>query len=325
MQVGSDTSRARDTSVNGDWAIEAHGLTRVFGKNTAVEQLDLAIPYGTVFGFLGPNGAGKTTTVRMLTALIAPTRGTAHVAGYEIGADNQAIRQQVGMLTESPGLYDHLSALENLVFFARLYNLSADEANHAAESYLRSFDLWERRKETVGGFSKGMRQKLAIARALLHNPPIIFLDEPTSGLDPAAARMVREEVKKLRAEGRTIFLTTHNLTEAEELCDLVGIFRTRLLRLDTLERMRQGHQAQRIRIVLGGAAAPWLPTVQALHLVEQAVAEERCLMVTVASVQQANPLLIRTLVEAGAEIQYVEPMDESLEHAYLRLIGTEGE
>ena len=221
-------------------AIETHQLTRAFGERLAVDQLTLSIPVGTVFGFLGPNGAGKTTTVRMLTALIGPTSGSALVNGQPLGAGNETIRRSVGILTETPGLYERLTAGENLLFFGRLYGLELVRAQAQTERYLRMLGLWDRRDDKVGGFSKGMRQKIAVARALLHEPAIVFLDEPTAGLDPEASRMVRDFVTDLRAEGRTIFLTTHNLPEADELCDLIGIFRTRLLRLDTPAKLRAG-------------------------------------------------------------------------------------
>src|SRR5579863_1324403 len=221
-------------------AIETNKLTRSFGSLVAVDELTLTIAEGTVFGFLGPNGAGKTTTVRLLSALIAPTRGSAAVAGYRLGEQNEAIRRSVGILTETPGLYDRLSAWQNLVFFAELYDLPAERASAQVERYLRLLELWERRGDKVGGFSKGMKQKLAIARALLHEPKVIFLDEPTAGLDPEASRVVRDFIKQLRTEGRTIFLTTHNLPEADELCDLIGVFRTKLLRLGAPAQLRAG-------------------------------------------------------------------------------------
>src|SRR6476659_1521497 len=219
-------------------AIEPHQLTRAFGERLAVDQLTLSIPVGTVFGFLGPNGAGKTTTVRMLTALIGPTGGSALVNQQPLGAGNDAIRRSVGILTETPGLYERLTAGENLLFFGRLYGLELGRAKEQAERYLRMLGLWERRDDKVGGFSKGMRQKLAIARALLHEPPVVFLDEPTSGLDPEAALTVRDFIKGLRQEGRTIFLTTHNLPEADELCDIIAVFRTRLISVDTPTNLR---------------------------------------------------------------------------------------
>ncbi len=259
-------------------AIETTHLTRAFGSLVAVDDLTLAVPEGTVFGFLGPNGAGKTTTVRLLSALIAPTRGSAVVAGYRLGEHNEAIRQAVGILTETPGLYDRLSAWQNLLFFAELYDLTAERAASQIERYLRLLDLWDRRDDKVGGFSKGMRQKLAIARALLHEPKVIFLDEPTAGLDPEAARVVRDFIKHLRTEGRTIFLTTHNLPEADELCDQIGVFRARLLRLGTPATLRAGLFGMGTQVRVVGDAARWIETARALPFVHDAQAEEptRC-------------------------------------------------
>src|SRR5215472_9468442 len=277
-------------------AIETQHLTRTFGHLVAVDDLTLAIPEGTVFGFLGPNGAGKTTTVRMLTALIAPTRGNAVVAGHRLGEDNDAIRQTVGILTETPGLYDRLSAWQNLLFFAELYDLPANRAASQVERYLRLLDLWERRGDKVGGFSKGMRQKLAIARALLHEPRVIFLDEPTAGLDPEASRVVRDFIKDLRAEGRTIFLTTHNLPEADELCDSIGVFRSRLLRLDTPANLRTGMFGSRTQVHVVGEAVHWIETVRALPFVQDATASESILAVSLAHPDDQNPELVRALV-----------------------------
>ncbi|HEU4323906.1 MAG TPA: ABC transporter ATP-binding protein [Roseiflexaceae bacterium] len=304
-------------------AIELRELTRVFGGRVAVDRLTLDIPAGKVFGFLGPNGAGKTTTVRMLTALIAPSGGTAVVAGRRLGSESDAIRRCVGILTETPGLYERLSALQNLIFFARLYDVPADTARARAEHYLRMMGLWERRDDIVGGFSKGMRQKLAIARALLHEPEIIFLDEPTSGLDPEAARMVRDFVKELRTEGRTIFLTTHNLPEADELCDLIGVFRTRLLRVDTPAALRAGLFGSGTLVRLCGPAAPWLDAARALPFVREASADADLLSVGLDTPEQHNPPLVAALVAAGAPIRYVEPLRHSLEDVYLELIGQE--
>ncbi|MGH2507008.1 MAG: ATP-binding cassette domain-containing protein [Ktedonobacteraceae bacterium] len=306
-------------------AIETNTLTRAFGSLVAVDELTLTIPEGTVFGFLGPNGAGKTTTVRMLSALIAPTRGTATVAGHRLGENNEAIRQSIGILTETPGLYDRLSAWQNLMFFAQLYDLPAERAASQVERYLRLLELWERRGDRVGGFSKGMRQKLAIARALLHEPKVIFLDEPTSGLDPEAARVVREFIKELRAEGRTIFLTTHNLPEADELCDLIGVFRSRLLRLDTPANLRTGMFGTGTQVRVVGDATQWIDTVRALSFVREANAEDGTLSVRIDQPDDQNPELVRTLVNAGAQIRAVEPISHSLEEVYLELVENERE
>ncbi len=303
-------------------AIACQRLSRQFGSLTAVSDLDLSIPEGTIFGFLGPNGAGKTTTVRMLCALIAPTSGTACVAGFDIQQQAAAVRAATGILTETPGLYDSLSALENLVFFARLYGLSPKEAAARAEHYLRLFELWDRRREPVAQFSKGMRQKLAIARALLHDPTVVFLDEPTSGLDPSAARAVRDVIKTLRASGRTIFLTTHNLAEADELCDLIGVFHSRLISLDTPANLRTRLFGRSARVVLAGPASPFVPVVQRLPFVAEVIANEQTLTVRLAEPERDNPALVRALVAAGADLCYLEPFTPSLETVYLELLQT---
>jgi ABC-2 type transport system ATP-binding protein len=304
-------------------AIETRHLTRAFGSLVAVDDLTLDIPEGTVFGFLGPNGAGKTTTVRLLSALIAPTRGSAAVAGHRLGEHNEAIRQSIGILTETPGLYDRLSAWQNLIFFAALYDLTAQRAASQVERYLRLLDLWERRDDKVGGFSKGMRQKLAIARALLHEPKIIFLDEPTAGLDPEAARVVRDFIKALRTEGRTIFLTTHNLPEADELCDLIGVFRSRLLRLGTPANLRSGMFGMGTQVRVVGDATHWIETVRALPFVREAHAEDGVLSVSLDHPDDQNPALVQALVHAGAQIRAVEPISHSLEEVYLELVENE--
>jgi ABC-2 type transport system ATP-binding protein len=303
-------------------AIETDGLTRVFGQRTAVDHLTLSIPTGSVFGFLGPNGAGKTTTVRMLSALIAPTSGTASIVGYKLGVQNEDIRRSVGILTETPGLYDRLSAFENLVFFGRLYDLDAARAAQQAERYLTDLGLWERRHEKVGGFSKGMRQKLAIARALLHEPQVVFLDEPTSGLDPEAARTVLNFVKTLRAEGRTIVLTTHILPEADELCDLIGVFQTRLVRVDTPDRLRSGLFGRGVEVRLTSEAARFVAIAQALPFVKNVIARDGSLSVQLDDPDGQSPSLVQALISAGAQIRSVEPINHTLEDVYMQIIGS---
>lgn len=304
-------------------AIETHNLTRTFGERVAVDQLDLEIPQGQVFGFLGPNGAGKTTTVRMLAALIAPTGGTATVNGHMLGDGNKEIRRSVGILTETPGMYDKLTALQNLVFFAGLYEVPEQEAMRQAERYLKLMDLWDRRDDKVGGFSKGMRQKLAITRALLHNPAIVFLDEPTAGLDPEAARTVHEFIRNLRSEGRTIFLTTHNLTEADALCDLIGVFRTRLLTLGSPQQLRSRLFGTGTMVTLAGDAEQWTGAVQALPFVKQVTARNGTLSVALDDPDAMNPALVQALVAAGAQVRYVQPALHSLEDVYLQLVSEE--
>jgi ABC-2 type transport system ATP-binding protein len=304
-------------------AIETNNLTRKFGERIAVDSLTLSIPQGKVFGFLGPNGAGKTTTVRMLSALIAPTSGTANVNGYFIGADDEDVRRSVGILTETPGLYGKLTAMQNLVFFAGLYEVDDATATRQAERYLRLMGLWERRDDKVAGFSKGMRQKVAIARALIHEPPVVFLDEPTGGLDPEAARTVRDFIRELHVEGRTIFLTTHNLTEADELCDLIAVFRTRLLQLGTPANLRRAlyGTGTLVRFAPGSDPNQWLPVAKTLQFVHDVSAQDGTMAVHLDDPDSQNPALIQALVEAGAPIRYVEPMTHSLEDVYLELLG----
>ena len=222
--------------------IRTEGLCKYFQTGghevKAVDGLDLQVREGEVFGFLGPNGAGKTTTVRMLACLIGPTQGRAWVNGLAVGeARRGEIRGQVGILTESPGLYERLSARYNLEVFAELYGVK--DVKGQVEKYLRLLDLWDRRDSEAGTFSKGMKQKLAIARALLHEPPVVFLDEPTAALDPESAKTVREFIETLRGQGRTIFLCTHNLDEAERLCHRIGVFKQRLIAVDTPDALRR--------------------------------------------------------------------------------------
>jgi ABC-2 type transport system ATP-binding protein len=210
-----------------------------------------------------------------------------------------------------------------LLFFAELYDLTAERAASQVERYLHLLDLWDRRDDKVGGFSKGMRQKLALARALLHEPKIIFLDEPTAGLDPEAARVVRDFIKELRAEGRTIFLTTHNLPEADELCDQIGVFRSQLLRLGTPATLRAGMFGMGTQVRVVGEATHWIETVRVLPFVHDAQAEDGVLSVSLDHPDDQNPALVQALVHAGAQIRAVEPISHSLEEVYLELVENE--
>lgn len=298
--------------------IVTENLTKRFKTNLAVENLNLDIQEGEVFGFLGPNGAGKTTTVRMLCSLIGPTSGRAWVNGFEIGKQDTMIRRTVGILTETPGMYDNLSAEYNLRIYAQLYGVQ-DPAGQV-EKYLRMLDLWDRRFEEAGMFSKGMRQKLAIARALLHEPRILFLDEPTSGLDPEAARLVRDFIKELRKEGRTIFLCTHNLDEADRLCDRIGVVKTHLLVLDSPANLRSQVFGRKIVIHLREVKPTYLDVVEKLSYVREPKLIDNKLLVTVDDPELHNPEMIRALVQSGAQIQFVGELRHSLEDVYLQLV-----
>ncbi len=304
--------------------IHAQNLTRIFhrGKNepplTAVEGLTLDVAPGEVFGFLGPNGAGKTTTVRMLTGLIAPSSGQATIHGLRLGEQNQAIRRCVGLLTETPGLYDRLSAHKNLTIYANLYGVP--DPLGQVEKYLRMLGLWERRFDEAGSFSKGMRQKLAIARALLHEPALVFLDEPTSGLDPEAARMVRDFIEQLKHAGRTIILCTHNLDEADRLCDRIAIFKTRLIGVDTPQALRRSLFGRTVVFHLRTLNPAWLTVLEAQPFVQSLQCRENRLLVRLEDPEANNPLLIRQLVGLGADVQFVGELRASLEDVYLNLI-----
>jgi len=310
--------------------IRTQGLTKRFaarrkrGSNerdeiTAVDDLTLEVRHGEVLGFLGPNGAGKTTTVRMLCALIAPTAGEAWIAGHKLGTENAAIRASVGILTEAPGLYDKLDAVTNLSFFAKLYGV--DDLAGQVRKYLQMLGLWERRDEPVARFSKGMRQKLAIARALLHEPRLLFLDEPTSGLDPEAARVVRDFIEELRGQGRTIWLCTHNLDEADRLCDRIALIQHSLIRVDTPAGLRQSLYGNTVAVHLRETRPEHLSAVQALDFVRQVSRTEQGLSVQLDDPHTHNPALIRALVAAGAEIVYVQEQEHSLEAVYFDLLA----
>ena len=219
--------------------IDVENLTRKFGDLTAVDNLTFHINEGEVFGFLGPNGAGKTTTMRMLSCLISKTSGEARIAGYDVSdeADSLKIRKIIGLLPENVGLYDDLTAYKNLDFYGKLYECSETQRKENIEHFLKLLGLWDKRDVTVGTFSKGMKQKLTVARALIHDPEILFLDEPTANLDPESSKIVRDFILDLKKEKKTIFLNTHNLDEAQRICDKIGIFNTKLMAIGSPEEL----------------------------------------------------------------------------------------
>ena len=292
----------------------------------AVDGLDLRVNEGEVFGFLGPNGAGKTTTVRMLACLIGPTAGRAWVNGLEVGQEDTRIRGQIGILTESPGLYERLSARRNLEFFAELYGVA--DVRGQVEKYLRLLELWDRRDTAASAFSKGMKQKLAIARALIHEPPVVFLDEPTSALDPEAAKTVRDFIETLRGQGRTIFLCTHNLDEAERLCERIGVFRQRLIAVDTPEALRRQLFGRQTMVHLAGPGEPFADTIRGLPFVTHVAVLQDAgvarLVISLSDPAAQNPVIVQALVGQGAQIQFVNELKHSLEDVYLSLMQNGG-
>ena len=309
--------------------IEAEGLTKMFGAHAAVDHLDFKVEEGEVFGLLGPNGAGKTTTVRMLACLISPSEGSAKVGGHKIGENPLEVRQTVGILTENPSLYERLTAYENMDFFAEAYNLSApQEKSNRIKELLEFFNLWERRNDKVATFSKGMKQKLAIARALVHKPPVLFLDEPTAGLDPEASKEVRDLMEMLsRREKHTILLCTHHLEDAEKLCNRVMIIsRGKSVIVGTPDELRERIAGKpTVKIALKKLNSGIIEAVKKVSQVEQVDADETAavLTVTLDGAQSGTPEVVRKIVEAGGLVLGVNILRPSLEEAYLKLIKEE--
>lgn len=301
--------------------IQARELNRRFGDRTAVERLSLSVPDGTVAGLLGPNGAGKTTTVRLLTCLLSPDSGSAQVAGHDIARDPQAVRRSVGVLTESPGLYKRLSVWRNLHLFAELHGIAQPE--ESVRRYLSLMGLWDRRKDVAGTLSKGLAQRLALARALVHEPPALFLDEPTAGLDPEAAREVRQLVEDLRSDRRAVVLCTHNLPEAERLCDRIIVLNTRPVAEGTPEELKRRLLGARTVVRLARPQPELAEALLQLPFVKNAEALDSGLSVETEEAEDHNPELVRRLVELGAEILHILPQEGSLEDVYLKLM--EGE
>jgi ABC-2 type transport system ATP-binding protein len=304
-------------------AISARALTKRFADRAAVDALTVDVANGRVFALLGPNGAGKTTTVRMLAALIPPTSGTARVADALLVSEADALRTHVGILTETPGLYERLTAYENLDLFGRLYGLDPTTRAARIERHLRAFDIWERKDEPVSGFSKGMKQKIAIVRALVHEPAVLFLDEPTTGLDPVASREVHDMILALKKEGRTILLTTHRLVEAEQLADIVGIVKTRLLALDTVDNLTSRTFGKELEVRIGNPSHAIAAALRAVPGLESGAWEGGVFRVATSD-SARTPAIVRALVGAGADVLAVGESKHSLEDVYLELVK-EGE
>jgi len=299
-------------------------LTRDFGAARVVDDLSLTVPKGTVFGFLGPNGAGKTTTIRLLLGLLEPTRGRAEVLGFDTRTQADEIRCRAGALLEHSGLYERLSAEDNLAFYGRIAHLSRAQCATRIQELLTHLGLWERRKETVGTWSRGMKQKLAVARAMLHHPGILFLDEPTAGLDPVASATLRDDLLALvEHEGVTVFLTTHNLVEAEKLCGLVGVIREgRLLAVGPPNELRTGRGASRAEIVGHGFDAEALALLRARPEVTAVEQQNGRLLIDLRGEAEVAPL-VRLLVCAGGAVEEVRKGHASLDEVFLSLMKEE--
>jgi ABC-2 type transport system ATP-binding protein len=303
--------------------IETVGLGRSFNGKAAVEDLTLKVEKGEVFGLLGPNGAGKTTTVRMLACLIRQSSGTAFVNGFEINKnpDAQRIRSIVGVLPESPGLYDSLSANKNLDFFAQLYGVAKGKRQERIDELLRMLDLFDRRDEPVATFSKGMKQKIAIARAFVHDPQVVFLDEPTAGLDPQASLTVREFLVALKKEGRTVFINSHHLDEVERLCDRIAVMNRTALAVGSPKELARRYWGRTTVIELAEPNPEFASVVKGFEFAANVRTEDGRILVDLDDPESRNPTLVEALTRAGAKIEYVTELKRSLEDVYMKLIG----
>ena len=295
----------------------ASHLTRRFESRVAVEDLSFELVPGEVFALLGPNGAGKTTTLRMLAGVIAPTSGSVRVGGEAVTAtDAQRMRHRIGLLTEAPGLWDRLTVRNNLLIYARLYGL-ADPARRVDES-LELFDLGPRGADRAAVLSKGLKQRVALARTLLHRPDIVLLDEPTSGLDPESAREVRDLILRLRAEGRAVLISTHNLDEVQRIANRVAVLRRRLLALDTPAALKARLFGARVVVTLAQPASTYTALFRAMF--SDIRVDDRTLSIAVDDTASRTPSIVRALVQAGADVVSVVSAEPPLEDVYLRLL-----
>lgn len=318
-------------SVSNAYAIRTLDLCRSFATLQAVDHLSLEVPRGIVFGFLGANGSGKTTTIRLLLGLLEPSEGRAEVLGFDTRSHSKEIRNRTGALLEHPGLYERLSAVDNLEFYGRVWRLPTAKRRSRIKELLGQMGLWQRRHQKVGEWSRGMKQKLAVARAILHSPPLIFLDEPTNGLDPLAAAALRDDLQEMVArEGVTVFLTTHNLTEAEKLCQKIGVIRAgKLLAVGHPDELRASSGKPKIEIIGRGFTPKVIDLLESQPLVASTQIEGDPALLDLAmpvrlSVtlhkQISTAPIVKMLVNAGVEIEEVRKNNVSLEEVFLNLM-----
>jgi ABC-2 type transport system ATP-binding protein len=299
-------------------ALTASRLTRRFSDRVAIDDVSFTLEQGEIFALLGPNGAGKTTTLRILAGLIAPTSGSVEIDGEAMGPRSAPqLRARIGFLTEAPGLWDRLTVRDNLLVYARLYGLASP--NRVVDEALERFEIRDRGSDRAAQLSKGLKQRVALARSLLHDPRIAMLDEPTSGLDPASAREVRDLILALRAQGRTVMLCTHNLDEVERVADRVAVLSRRLVAMGTPAALRQRLFAPRVRIVLAQPAEPFAAALRQAG-VSDIRSDGASMSVAIASTPLTTPDLVRTLVAAGAGVESVMAEEPPLEDVYLKLL-----
>jgi ABC-2 type transport system ATP-binding protein len=301
--------------------IEAEGLTKYFNDFLAVENISLKVEPGTVLAVLGPNGAGKTTTVRMLTSILRPSSGWARVAGYDVVKQPALVRASVGVLTEQHGLYERMKGLEYLEFFARVYHIPPELRRQRAIMLMERFGLGLALDRRVGEYSKGMKQKLALVRAMLHDPPVLLLDEPTSAMDPQSAKQVRDAILDLRRDQRTVMLTTHNLTEAHQLADRIAIIRQgRIIADGTFDELAEqfvGPPVMRLQLtqpILNGLADDLRQIVQVDS------ASEDWVDYLAPKPAETNPMLLRRVMDMGLEVLTLSQRSRTLEDVYLKIV-----
>jgi len=305
-------------------AIRIENLTRDFGTMRAVDDLSLEMPAGIIFGFLGPNGAGKTTTINLLLGLLEPTSGRAEVLGFDTQTQGDKVRTRTGALLEHPGLYEQLNAEDNLEFYGRVWHMTPAKRQARIKELLTHMGVWERRKERVGTWSKGMKQKLALARAMLHRPPLIFLDEPTAGLDVVAATAVRDDLETLAVrEGVTVFLTTHNMAEAERLCSQVAVIREgSLVTVGHPDELRARAGGPRLEIFGRGFNDNVLNLLRTRPEVVAAGVQNEHLAIDLREGTDVAPL-VSLMVSAGVQVEEVRRGKASLEEVFLALMEEE--
>lgn len=301
--------------------IKVDGLTKKYGETIAVDHLTFQVQKGEVFGLLGPNGAGKTTTVRMLCCLISKTDGSAMIGDYDISDKDDAmkIRKMIGIVHDNVGLYETLTAFENLEFFGRMYEYPEPRLRENIEKYMKMLDLWEKKDKPVASFSKGMKQKVALVRALVHEPELLFLDEPTVNLDPEASKVIRDVILDLKKENRTIFLNTHNLDEAQRICDRIGVLNTRLIAVDTPKNLEVAIGSRKTTFVLEELNNNILGAVEA-RKPRGIQTEGNAIVVEMSDPDMETPAIVSAIVGAGGKIKSVSETSASLEDVYLKLV-----
>ena len=303
------------------YMITVDNLTKKFGEVTAIEGLTFQVEEGEIFGFLGPNGAGKTTTIRMLCCLISKTSGEARIDNYDVdkAADSLQIRKMIGLVPDNVGLYNDLTAFENLDFYGKLYEVHEGHRRENIERFLKMLDLWERKDTRAGSFSKGMKQKLALARALIHEPKLLFMDEPTANLDPESAKTVRDFILEVKKQGRTIFLNTHNLEEAQRICDRIGIIKTRLLRIGSPEQLRESLTKPKIEIRLAEVSESLVNALRKKVPNKIEVSDSK-LIIDVSDPDKENPVIVNAISSSGGQIREVSQVVPTLEDVYLQIV-----